>query len=330
MTGRKTNAILAANGGLDSARALNKAREILRFHDLRQPVLYHVVITGSESVATYQATIKALVRRLRNYGCRTEYFGAFENQPLKGMHAHCFLLIETSKKTPGKIMNIGDDEYLHKLVRSKPVLKLNDGKPLNRVHIAKPKNPMHGGDFFARPVGDKLANCLEWVTYIFKMRSKQGVDRRETYFNSEFTANKAIRAAELDALTAAPTATPTTTTTKGDTMILTTAERYIATIYEGCIDRGMDVGAIRAYLADRGIARTPGQLRHDLDNVYSFAGYWRSHPAPAVQDVAAMDKAIDQMTSGQLKLYDLAAPVQLAPTRKRHIVSAYGRRQVAG
>lgn len=326
MTGRKTNAILAANGGLDSARALSKAREILLFHDLRQPVLYHIVITGSESVATYQATIKALVRRLRNYGCRTEYFGAFENQPLKGLHAHCFLLIETSKKNPIGILNINDGKYLHKLA---------ERNGINRLHIAGPKNEIHDSDgrpqLFARPVkdGGKLADCLQWVTYIFKMRSKQGVERRETYFNSEFDSNKTIRAAELAALSAAP-ATPTTiTTTKEDTMILTTAQNYVAGLYEQAVDAGYDVHAIGQYLADKGISRTPGQLRYDMDILYGFDGYYDSHPAPAVQDVAAMDRAIDQMTAGQLKLHDLAAPVQLAPARKRIYVSAHGRRQAA-
>jgi hypothetical protein len=229
MTGRKTNAILAANGGLDSARALSEAREILLFHDLRQPVLYHVVITGSESVATYQATIKALVRRLRNYGCRTEYFGAFENQPLKGMHAHCFLLIETNKKNPIGILNVNDGKYLHKLA---------ERNGINRLHITGPKNEIHDSDgrpqLFARPVpdGGKLADCLQWVTYIFKMRSKQGVERRETYFNSEFTANKAIRAAELAALTAAPAATRSTTKKKDAINLATAGHAPVTGLYE--------------------------------------------------------------------------------------------------
>lgn len=181
---RISNAILEANGGLDSARALDMALEILRHHDLRQPVLYHFVITGSESIPVYQATIKALVRRLRNYGCRTEYFGSFEVQPMKGLHAHCFLLIETSKKTPFAILDIVEGKYLHQLATK---------KGLNPVHIAKPKNPMHGGQFFARPVGEKLDDCEQWVTYAYKSRSKESVPSRETYFNSEFKSNMGKR-----------------------------------------------------------------------------------------------------------------------------------------
>jgi hypothetical protein len=38
------------------------------------------------------------------------------------------------------------------------------------------------------------------------------------------------------------------------------AFRYIGTIYETCIDRGMDVEAIRLYLLSRGVALTPAQV----------------------------------------------------------------------
>lgn len=186
MPSKTRNAILDANDGLHSARALDKAHEMLRFHDLRQPVLFHMVMTGADSIATYQSTIKALVRRLRNYGCRTEYFGAYEFQPMKGLHAHVFLLIETSKRPPFKILGINGGDYLSTLA---------ERNKIQPIHIAKPKNPMHGGEFFARPVSDKLQNCMEWVAYAFKARSKDSVPSRETYFNSEFTSNTAKRTA---------------------------------------------------------------------------------------------------------------------------------------
>jgi len=191
-----TNAILAANDGLDSERALGTAHDIMKYHDLCQPVLYHLVLTGATETATYRKVIKALVRRLRDYGCRVEYFGAFEAAEDKGgIHAHCFVLIETSKKFPKKIMNVNDGEYLHDLaVKNNLVNK--DGSTA-RIHVAKPKNAMHGGEFFARPVveGGKLEDCMKWCTYVFKSRSKDAVPGRETYFNSEFKANKERREA---------------------------------------------------------------------------------------------------------------------------------------
>ena len=189
-----SNAILDANGGIDSARALSTAHHILSSHDLCQPVLYHIVLTGSQDIATYQAVIKSLIRRLRSK-CRTEYFGAYEMADNKGLHAHCFILIETSKKTPYKILDVNDGEYLHKLaLRHK--LEDKDGTK-KRIHVSKPKNRMHQGQFFARPVGEELlADCMKWCSYEYKKRSKEGVQSRETYFNSEFKSNTTKRKAE--------------------------------------------------------------------------------------------------------------------------------------
>jgi hypothetical protein len=67
------------------------------------------------------------------------------------------------------------------------------------------------------------------------------------------------------------------------------AFRYIGTLYESCIDRGLDLTAIRHHLASHGIARAPAQVKHDLDNVFSFAGYSDSPPAPAVVSLKQID-----------------------------------------
>lgn len=299
MTRKKMNsAILGANGGLDSARALKTARNVLLNHDLRQPVLYHMVLTGSQDIKTYQAVIKSLVRRLRSR-CRTEYFGAYEVEPEegKGLHAHCFLLIETSEKTPFKIMNVNDGEYLHKLAeRHKLVNK--DGST-RRIHVAKPKNRMHDGHFFARPVGDdKLANCLSWIEYEYKSRSKEGVQSRETYFNSEFKSNTAKRAVErIEKGYVAPTppAAPQAaekvvapvTETKGNE--LNAADKYVAGKYEKAVGKQLNLEEIRLFLLAEGIKRTPAQVINDLDVRFSFHGYAGSHPAPPKLTYAEID-----------------------------------------
>ena len=67
------------------------------------------------------------------------------------------------------------------------------------------------------------------------------------------------------------------------------AARYIASVYESCIDRSLNLAQIGQELAQRGIRRTPYQLRHDLDHVYGFLGYADSHPAPAPLTQKQMD-----------------------------------------
>lgn len=61
-----------------------------------------------------------------------------------------------------------------------------------------------------------------------------------------------------------------------------------------CVDRSLNLAQIRAYLLSCGIARTPAQVAHDLDHVYTFTGYASTHPAPVTQSVQAFDKAIDR------------------------------------
>lgn len=72
------------------------------------------------------------------------------------------------------------------------------------------------------------------------------------------------------------------------------AARYIASVYESCIDRSLDLAQIGHELAQRGIRRTPYQLQHDLDTVFCFAGYSATHPAPAVLTQKQIDAEIER------------------------------------
>ena len=65
------------------------------------------------------------------------------------------------------------------------------------ITIEPPKNAIHDGQMFARmDTPAKLANCIDWATYILKVRSKDAVPGRETYFNSCHAANARKREAE--------------------------------------------------------------------------------------------------------------------------------------
>lgn len=81
----------------------------------------------------------------------------------------------------------------------------------------------------------------------------------------------------------------------GDAM--TAADRYIASLYESAIGLRLDLDAMRRYLLERGVKRTPAQLVFDLDERYCFYGYASRHPAPAPVDLDAIDRAIDRLTA---------------------------------
>jgi len=427
MKQKQTSAILNKNGGLHSKRALKKVQELLNTHGLKRAILVHMVLTGSQSVQVYRDTYNDIADHIRDNGSRCEYFGCLEMDEDKGLHAHVYFVIETSKQFPHATLNVKDGEWLHRLA---------DRRSLNRIHIAKPQNKIHHANgkaqFFARleEKDGRFADCLERIEYLYKNRSKEKVPSREIYFNSNHKANTAKRVAKkatyspIAALSAAkeenipleggkvisakavknsavPAAfnpiqdkTPfplvgsrlegqTTLTEKetkhessirtgdgpaspgntgtssesgtsdpyssssgiygqprmgqarqgprvpapspgpgpkaeairperthggatgpageadlpithspGDSM--TPAARYIASKYEKAVDLGLDLEAMRRYLLDRGIKRTPAAVVFDLDERYGFHGYAASHPAPPVMTLAAIDKSISR------------------------------------
>lgn len=188
------------------------------------------------------------------------------------------------------------------------------------MHYAKGKL-----QFFARLNDEaKLADCLERIEYLYKMRSKEKVPSREIYFNSNFEANRAKRAKKKPVFFS-PAASPAANEegisleseelvldakeeksaaevviaqsgknialTKGDTM--TPADKYIASKYETAIGMRLDLEAIRLYLLSLGIKRTPAQVVFDLDERYGFYGYAASNPAPRRLTYAEIDAQLE-------------------------------------
>lgn len=90
--------------------------------------------------------------------------------------------------------------------------------------------------------------------------------------------------------------------TKGETTMLTTAQKYIASRYEQAVGLRLNLDEVRAYLLAHGIPRTPAQVVFDLDETYGFYGYAASHAAPAHVSTAVLDKIIDRMSDRDVKL----------------------------
>jgi hypothetical protein len=421
-----SNNILAKNGGLHSARQLKSVRQLMTNHGLKDAILYEFILAGKADKADYQATIKKLMQHIRTK-CRAEYIGAYEVGNEKGgLHCHVFVIVETLHHFPGNdLLNVSAGHFIARRIALTGM----------SIKIAPPQNTMHDGAMFARmDTPAKLANCIEWTTYILKLRSKDAVPGREIYFASEFASNTRKREAKrqkyrdalekssqpapqaaqeaLDASVATQTVpsspvdlstgkgnhthtekashegitTPqcgtegqshTSTTesghssssgptrvstgprprvpaysastgtesqairpgqshggagssrgqtpqpvtplsrinerkipvadsdplpTKGETTMLTTAQKYIASRYEQAVGLRLNLDEVRAYLLAHGIPRTPAQVVHELDEVYAFAGYADSHQPPAHVSTAQLDKIIDRMSDRDVKL----------------------------
>lgn len=73
---------------------------------------------------------------------------------------------------------------------------------------------------------------------------------------------------------------------------MTTTQSYLCTLYERCVDEDMDVEAIRLYLLDEGIRKTPAMIVDDLEHTFAFMGYAGSNAAPAKPNIARIDALI--------------------------------------
>ena len=227
---------------------------------------------------------------------------------VKGLHAHVFYVIETSKKFPHATLDVTDGAWLHKLA---------ERRGLNRIHIAKPQNKMHDAkgkqQLFARLTEEdgKLADCLERIEYLYKNRSKEGVPCREIYFNSEFKANAAKRAAKKAIASDSPAAAlpaaqeEAISTNEGEEMsdkLKAAAFKYMSGLYKHCVEAGMNVKEIQTHLASRGVNRSLFQVKQELTHEFGFPGYAEAHPAPPKINLSEFDKAIDRMTGRELRL----------------------------
>lgn len=77
---------------------------------------------------------------------------------------------------------------------------------------------------------------------------------------------------------------------EGPQMILTAAQKYLASLYESCIDADMDTDEIRRYLLANGVVRTPGQVAWELEHVFCFTRYADNHPPKPVMSAAEWDR----------------------------------------
>lgn len=328
-----TNPILANpdNQGVHSTRRLKSVQTMMTTHGLKKAVVYQFILSGKSAKADYQATIKALIRHIRTQ-CRAEYIGAYEVGDEKGgLHCHCYIIIETAHQIPRYLLDVSEGHFIARRIKRTGM----------SIRIEPPKGKMHGGAMFAKmDTPAKLADCIAWVEYHIKGRSKAAVAGREVYFASEFASNATKREAKRqkyrDALlkssvSPAPAAaqdapdakedykphqgdgkpqswvgiklkpephqgainaSQTHNNDKGSDLKLTPAQSYLCRLYENCVDADMDVEAVRLYLLDQGIRKTPAMIVDDLEHTFGFLGYAASHKAPAKPDAAKIDALI--------------------------------------
>lgn len=178
-----------ANEGMHSAREFQKAKEMLEANRYSEGRLYHISFKGSEQVRDYQGAMKALCSELRRHGSPCQWRACIEAEEDKGLHWHAFLLVEAKFFNPDHLINQKSMGWLT-IMLAKRGLELDLNRPRDPIH----RKADGGQNNFAtlpksRP--DKLANCIEWISYLYKARSK--FVHRPIYFSSRQTREKLVR-----------------------------------------------------------------------------------------------------------------------------------------
>lgn len=163
------------NDGMHSPREFQKAKRMLETCKYVSPRLYHLCFTDSNQPGDFQEARKSLCEELRRHGAPCQWRACLEADDNRGFHMHIFILVEAKYFNPDHIINRKEGGWLRTLVLKRGIdFHLNpprdrmhwttDGKQPNYAYVPK-KNP------------EKLANCIEWISYLYKARSKAGLSQ---------------------------------------------------------------------------------------------------------------------------------------------------------
>ena len=210
---KETTPILDRNGGMHHQEQFARIKAMLRDHGYQKPRLYHLVLMSEIEMTDakpFLKAVKALCLHLRSFGISTRWRAALERDDEKGLHLHLYLLVDASTHNPCAIINT-------KTSIAGPTTRTRKGEKRKSppgwmremfwrhgitVHLSKPKSDIHrvGGTVHGRrqsyaavTTPAKIADCIEWLSYLAKARSKPE-DIRGIYFSSRDSLGSAPRA----------------------------------------------------------------------------------------------------------------------------------------
>lgn len=175
---KEETVITLANDGMHNQKAYRKMKDMLNNHAYISPRLYHIVLMGSELSESYQDAMKALCFELRRQEIPCQWKACLEVDDEKGLHFHVFILAEAKYKSPCSILNHNSQQWMNVTMQKQGLT----------YHIASPHHPMHRSRKgrllnYATLAGEKLADCIVWISYLAKKRSKSD-QMTHIYFGS--------------------------------------------------------------------------------------------------------------------------------------------------
>lgn len=185
------------NGGMHKQPAYRNIKAMLYGHDFTTPRLFHIVMMIAQSgndyesapgpvqVGQFKKALRALCVKLTEAGIGYRWRACVEHDARKGWHLHTFLLVDNDAVNPCSIIQP------RRIYGEWSMRQMMENHSVN-FHIAAPMAAMHkvGGLPDGKPqnfayIGtpEKLVDCLEWLSYLVKTRSKP-TDTKQIYFSS--------------------------------------------------------------------------------------------------------------------------------------------------
>jgi len=175
-----TTRITDANEGMHDLKGYQKAKEMIESHEYVQARLYHVCFMGSTQVKPYQDAIKALAEKLRKHGAPCQWKAALEEDDGKELHMHVYFLVESHKFDPNHIINRKAGGWLD-IMTLKRDITFHINPPRSAIHNPQDK-PTKNYATVPKTKQVKVADCVEWISYLYKARSKPALS--QIYFSS--------------------------------------------------------------------------------------------------------------------------------------------------
>lgn len=201
------------NGGIDSTRAYNRATEIIDLCSVEysKAQMYHLCFIEADNQTTeptapksqkqlkklYSKAITEIARRLKRYRIDHRWLGAFEydEQNEQGtsklFHFHVMLICDASEYQPSTIVNRNKSGWLAGLLNRLGV-KMYINPPKGYMHLPKvwqekvdegvvkiediPDSELHPYQTLPKTKPWKIEDAKERVSYLYKKRSKAGVE----------------------------------------------------------------------------------------------------------------------------------------------------------
>lgn len=147
--------------------------DMLKTHPYTHGRLYHLIMTGSENREHYRSALYDLCKHLRTNGMPVMWKACYERDDLKRFHMHVMLLIECHHTHADSVMHYRKGNVIETIMTRHGL----------GFDIAQPAHPMHyvagkqvNSMYVPKSAGPKLDDALCWISYLFKKRSKEGVE----------------------------------------------------------------------------------------------------------------------------------------------------------